>query len=126
MIIIETDQPEKFAEDLPPDITVAALLRSCAKEADRQARLVADLDRTLGSALLGLGTAPDQTSITRLRAALIGDLQLADRLRQESEGLARALRLLTAAKTLSDRLEVAEVLAIVPNGALRHRLLAPG
>jgi hypothetical protein len=126
MIIFDTDPCEPEAPPFPPDIPAATLLRSCALEAERQARLLGELDSTLGAAILGLGTAPDADRIARLRSVMITDLQIADRLRQESEGLAHALDLVAAAPSLSDRVKVDALLARIPNAALRNRLLSHG
>lgn len=126
MIVFDTDPFELAVPPFPPDIPAATLLRSCAIEAERQARLLGELDSTLGAAILGLGTAPDAERIARLRSVMISDLQLADRLRQESEGLARALDLVAAAPSLSDRVKVDAILARIPNAALRKRLLSQG
>lgn len=127
-----------FIEDLgladhPPcddeeEVTAAAVLRSCAEEATRQAGAIARMDEAFGLALMagqsteldvpGPGPGPGMTR------TLAASLQQVDRLRQEAEGLARVLSLLAQLPPRRTTLLPAELRACTPLVALQHRLLA--
>lgn len=112
--------------DLPSEVDPATLLAACAAEAERQAEGLRDLDAALGAALV-MARRPigDATDARALMSALAADLQKADRLRQEAEGLARALALLAGRPKSAGNLKAEQVRGCTPILALQHRLLAP-
>ena len=57
--------------------------------------------------------------------ALVADLQLADQIRQEAEGLAKVLALLAGRGDDDGWFSAAQVRACTPVSALQRRLLAP-
>ncbi|MEI6800833.1 MAG: hypothetical protein WCO04_16710 [Pseudomonadota bacterium] len=109
-------------DPMPPHVTADALLAACAHEAAGQAQALHRLDAALGRAVAmarnGMGDG------AALIAALTADLQNADRLRQEAEGLARALNLLATVQMRDHRLTVDQVRGCTPFVALQRRLLA--
>ena len=109
---------------LPAEIEPAALLAACAAEAGRQAEGLRQLDAALGAALvLAQRPAADPAEARVLISALAADLQQADRLRQEAEGLARALALLSDRPKGAGRLTADQVRGCTPILALQRRLL---
>ena len=122
--MIFADEPESPCPgnaDLPRHISARDLLAACAAELNRQAAALADLDAALGAVLLSApcaakGRAP-------VRGQDMAALQQTDRIRQEMEGLARALALVLKAGSLSDALGGDEIAACTPVAALRDRLL---
>lgn len=109
-------------DPLPTHVTADALLGACAREAAGQAQAIHQLDAALGRAVTMVrGQAGDRAALI---AALTADLQQADRLRQEAEGLARALRLLATVPMHDHRLTADQVRGCTPFVALQMRLLA--
>ncbi|MGP9806154.1 hypothetical protein [Paracoccus sp. NSM] len=88
---------------------------------DRQAAAIADLDTALGGALLALRKAPGTGPA--LSGHDITALQRADRIRQEVDGVARALGLILKAGSLTATLEGRHVRACTPVAALQDRLM---
>ncbi|WP_235933408.1 hypothetical protein [Paragemmobacter ruber] len=68
------------------------------------------------------GGAPEAAALV---PALVADLQLADQIRQEAEGLAKVLALLAGRGDSDGCLSAAQVRACTPVSALQRRLLAP-
>ena len=107
---------------LPPDqdIAMADLLSACASELRHQAIAMATLDTALGG-ILDLWRAGERRD---LHPALLRDLQRADHLRQETEGLARVLDMLVQAGPSTDPIRSAAIRACTPLLAQQDRLLA--
>lgn len=128
MIVIGPDHVVAEAA-LPTRIGAADLLAACAAEAGRQAATMSELDTALGTALQMLramiASGEEGRGRATLVSALIADLQMADRLRQESEGLARALEMLAGLSSLNDQVPAEDIRACTPFAALQERLLAP-
>lgn len=120
--------PEDIA--LPVEIEAASLLAACAAEAERQSEGLRQLDAALGAALVlaqrpvGSPHGPNATESRALISALAADLQQADRLRQEAEGLARALALLANRPKGAGRLTADQIRRCTPILALQRRLLS--
>lgn len=109
-------------DPMPLHVTADALLAACATEAAGQAQALHRLDAALGRAVtLARNGAGDGAALV---AALTADLQHADRLRQEAEGLARALTLLAAVPMHDHHLTADQVRGCTPVVALQRRLLA--
>lgn len=141
MFILDDETEADEAPDLPTEIEPAALLAACAAEAERQAEGLRQLDAALGAALAlarqpaadgdlntgpsGAGAADGATHARALISALMSDLQKADRLRQEAEGLARALALLAGRPRSAGRVKADQVRSCTPVVALQNRLLVP-
>lgn len=108
--------------NLPPDqdIAMADLLSACAVELRRQAVAMGALDAALGG-ILDLWRAGEARA---LHPALLRDLQKADHLRQESEGLARVLDLLVQAGPSCTAIRSAAIRACTPLLDQQDRLLA--
>lgn len=125
MIVVDAGPEGVAIPDLPDRIAGADLLSACAAEAGRQAAALAELDIAIGLALAALraaetGAPTDPALVPRL----VRDLQLADRLRQESLGLARVLALLAAQPSPGDWLATPEVRDQAGLGGLQGRLLS--
>lgn len=122
------DDPLDAAETVTPtdEIGAGALLAACVAEAERQAAALHQLDAALGAALV-MARRPPGNAVdgAALISALAADLQQADRLRQESEGLARALALLARLPPPSGTVRADEVRRCTPFVALQQRLLSP-
>lgn len=125
MILDEAEEYAPAARDLPDTIATGDLLAACAVEAARQAQAFGGLDSSLSKAVALLRAAmSDKSQIDRSSlSVLIRDLQMADRLRQESEGLARTLALLAATPASMDRVSAADLRACTVLQALHLRLL---
>lgn len=97
------------------------LLATCVKEMSRQAAAIADLDAALGDVLMALRHAPGANPA--LSGRDITALQGADRIRQEIEGIARALELILKAGSLNAGIEGRHVRSCTPVAALQDRLM---
>ena len=106
---------------LPSHVSADALLAACVRAASGQAQALHKLDMALGQAVTmarhGVGDG------AALIAALTADLQQADRLRQEAEGLARALHLLATVPMQGHQLTADQVRGCTPVASLQRRLL---
>jgi hypothetical protein len=109
-------------DPLPSHVSADVLLVACARVAAGQAQALNRLDAALGLAVTmarhGVGDSAD------LIAALTADLQQTDRLRQEAEGLARALHLLATVPMQGHQLTADQVRGCTPVASLQRRLLA--
>lgn len=99
------------------------LLLACAAEAERQAAGMQQLDAALGAAVT---MARHPANAAALVSVLMTDLQKADLMRQELEGLSRALALLVAAPTPNTVLAAGSIRACTPLLAMQQRLLRAG
>ncbi len=91
----------------------ADILAACVREADRHARALARMDKTVGAALeSGQGAIDHKT------------LQELDLLRQEADGLARMLHLVTSMPSAGSLIDAASIARCVPLAAQRARLTA--
>lgn len=125
MFVEEADTIHVDDDALPVEVEPAALLAACATEAERQANGLRQLDAALGAALaLAQRPAADPAEGRALISALASDLQQADRLRQEAEGLARALALLANRPKGAGCLPADQVRGCTPILALQRRLLS--
>jgi hypothetical protein len=113
MILDDPDDAGSPERDLPDSIAAGALLAACAIEAARQAQAFGTLDRSLGQAvgLLRAAMAGNPEVDPAGLSALIRDLQMADGLRQDSEGLARAIALVSGSSALTDRVSAEDLRA---------------
>ena len=107
----------------PCQIDARQLLRACAAEAERQAAGMTQLDAALGTAV---AMARQQTQAAALVSALMTDLQKADLMRQELEGLSRALALVIAVPTLTTMVPAQSIEGCTPLLAMQQRLLRSG
>ena len=125
MILDDADDAGPPERDLPDSIGAATLLAACATEAARQARAFGALDRSLGQAvgLLRAAMSGKPEVDPAGLSALMRDLQMADSLRQDSEGLARTMALLVGLSALTDRVSAADLRACTVVHALYLRLL---
>ena len=92
---------------------VADILAACAAEADRHARAMARMDREVGASFAGGQVALQPQT-----------LQLLDLLRQEAEGLARALQLVLSKPSPETLIDAADIAQCVPLAAQRARLMS--
>ena len=122
MFVVEEQTPRTAADPPPEEMTAAALLSACAREAMRQADGLRRLDAALGAAL-ALARPPTGVEVGPLVTALTADLQQADRLRQEVEGLARTLALLSSVSTCEGVVSAAQIRGCTPVAELQNRLL---
>ncbi len=111
-----TLQPDPW----PPDVTAGDLLATCAAEAARQAQALHRLDTALAQTMAVLRAGPGEAAVIR---NLTAELQQADQVRQEAEGLARALALLARLPPRPERLSADQVRACTPFVALQRRFL---
>jgi hypothetical protein len=124
MIFIDAEDSAATATELPAAIGMADLLAACAAEAARQAATLAELDTAIGATLELLRSADTAGSTDPTVVSMLArELQMADLLRQESEGLARVLALVSDGRGLSDQVSGAEIGACVRLGALQARML---
>lgn len=127
MIVIEPEDAGSVGIDLPDQIAGDDLLRACVGEAQRQASLLVMLDDTLGNVVDLVRRAQRGDTITEddlpgLRVAL----QLADQVRQESEGLHRALHLLTQHALVPSAVAASAIAQCTSLHAQRTRFLSAG
>lgn len=133
MIVIGNEADTARPVAAPSYIIARDLLATCASEIRRQAAAMQSLDTALGAVLDMYRHAPSRKMDEKkhMTATLIADLQRADRLRQEVEGVARALDLLVAAESLATVIASDSVRDCTPLMDLQDRLLpqsclAPG
>jgi len=113
-----TEEPEIFCA--MSQTNARQLLLACVAEAQRQAAGMAQLDAALGAAV---AMARHPANATALVSALMTDLQKADLMRQELEGLSRALSLLVAVPTLNTVVSARGIQGCTPLLAMQQRLL---
>lgn len=119
------DRPADAAGRVASEIAVADLFAACSDELRRQALALGRLDAALGEALLAIRRQPPGADPGGpVSPALLSELQQADRLRQEAEGLARVLDLIVGGATLSGTVPSDRVRACSPLADLQDRLLA--
>ena len=126
MIVIDESLQETNEADNTADvIPVHDLLAACAVEAARIALAAEKLDKSIGAMLSQLARNHDcvRTEDAHTRA-LAQDLQEADRIRQELSGLARALDLAVAARSMSAPVSAEQVRACTPLATMQNRLLS--
>lgn len=104
----------------PTQVIARRLLFACIKEAERLALSMKDLDRTLGSKI-AITHQPEK--VADFVRNLSSDLQKADIIRQELEGLSRALDLLWDVETLDDRISNDSICCCTPLVDMQRRLL---
>ncbi len=104
----------------PTQVIARRLLFACIKESERQALSMKDLDRTLGSTI---AIAHQPEKVADFFRNLSSDLQKADIIRQELEGLSRVLDLLWNVETLDDRISNDRIYCCTPLVDMRRRLL---
>ncbi|MCU4651587.1 hypothetical protein N8I71_02010 [Roseibacterium sp. SDUM158016] len=90
------------------------VLDACVREADRQAEMLSRIDKALGCALASGDLRPG-----------LPLLQSIDLLRQESQALARVLRIVAEDPSPDRRLDVAQLSGCIPVARQRARMLAP-
>ena len=125
MFIDDDPRDALAATDMPTRITARDLLLACASEAWRQSAAAARLDAVLGASLGAMRSSGSAVSDRpEALAPLAGELQKADLLRQELEGLARTLALLANVRSFSASLTAEQVRLCAPLGELQGRLLS--
>lgn len=124
MFIDEDPAPHPAHDSSGAEVGVAPLLIACAAEATRQAAEVARMDEGFGLALEASRRDGAGMPAPALGRELAASLQQIDRLRQETQGLARVLTLLARVTDRRGMLPVADVRACTPLVALQHRLLS--
>lgn len=93
--------------------TAVDVLSACVAEAERHANAISQMDRAIGAALEnGSGAIDAQT------------LQTLDLLRQEAEGLARALNLATSMPSPDTVIDAEAMTRCVPVAAQRARFMS--
>jgi hypothetical protein len=92
-------------------LTAADILAACVVEADRHAKALARMDTKVGAALETGQVAIDHKT-----------LQALDLLRQEADGLARMLHLVTSMPSAASVIDAASITRCVPLAAQRARL----
>lgn len=92
-------------------LTAADILAACVVEADRHAKALARMDTTVGAALENGQVAIDHKT-----------LQALDLLRQEADGLARVLHLVTSMPSTGSVIDAASIMRCAPLAAQRARL----
>lgn len=126
MILIGTEDHGREGSVLPDVIAASALLEACAAEVRRQAADLAALDRALGVALAHLRRSDTPPLLDGAHLSVVmRELQGLDRLRQESEGLARTMALLARVQDLSQGISAQDLRGCTVMAALHARLLAP-
>jgi hypothetical protein len=133
MMFIDDDHDEPFVAALcTPEVDVHHLLAACAAEALRQAKAVARLDDALGATLTNAAFPSDLASSDpatspgpRAAPQAISALQHADLVRQEMNGLARALDLVVEFTSLGVKIPVQRVRDCTPLRGLQQRLISP-
>lgn len=112
----------------PSEITARDLLANCASELRRQAGVMQSLDAALGAVLdLSRKTMCPAQADAQIIAGLRMDLQKADQLRQEVEGVAKALDLLVGVESFAAAIGSDAVCACTPLMDLQVRFLSePG
>lgn len=138
MFVEDDHGPPLQESDLPVKVDPTALLAACAAEAARLATGLRQLDAALGAALVlaqrpngpapppGTGAGADASEARTLISALASDLQQADRLRQEADGLAQTLSLLVNRPKSAGPLTADQVRGCTPVLDLQRRLLSQG
>jgi hypothetical protein len=123
MFVDDHPSGEPEAQDAPSETDARQLLLACAAEAERQAAGMQQLDAALGAAV---AMARDPAMASTLVSALMTDLQKADLMRQELDGLSRALALLVAVPTLNTVVPANGIFGCTPLLAMQQRLLRSG
>lgn len=106
----------------PEEIAARDVLAACAVESARQADVMARLDASIGSALAILRRQPEGQRSPP--SDLVIALQQADRLRQEMDGLAQVLALLSGLGSQGGTILASRVRACTPFRDLQDRLLS--
>jgi hypothetical protein len=121
-MFIDEDGTGAEGSDHPGGVCVQAVLAACAAEAVRQAQVMSALDASIGSVLTVLRRGSDG-QVRHPPSGLVTALQQADRLRQEMEGLAKVLILLTDLGRDAEIVDAGLVRACTPFRELQERLL---
>lgn len=148
-----TEEPFDTPEEVAPSVLLAACAAEAERQAADLRKLDAALGAALIAARrqsgAGFGCQPSDAGARDrggaggaapsgravqgpsleepgLVPALVADLQLADQIRQEAEGLAKVLALLAGRREGDGWFSAAQVRACTPVSALQRRLLAPG
>lgn len=125
MIFVANDTETAAPAETPSEIVARDLLAACASEMRRQAGAMASLDTALGGVLEILrGSSDPAGAKAQMTPALLAELQCADQLRQEMDGVARVLELLAGVESLILAIGSETVCACTPLTDLRRRLLS--
>lgn len=124
MIFVANDTETAAPAETPSEIVARDLLAACASEMRRQAGAMASLDTALGGVLeIFRGSSDPAGAKAQMTPALLAELQCADQLRQEMDGVARVLELLAGLESLILAVRSETVCACTPLTDLRGRLL---
>lgn len=124
MIFVGDDAEWLRPAAVPSEIMARDLLANCASELRRQAGAMRSLDAALGAVLNLCRAALDPAEAdAQMIAGLRMDLQMADQLRQEGEGVAKALDLLAGVESLAAAIRSDAVCACTPLRDLQDRLM---
>lgn len=124
MIFVGDDAEWRRPAAAPSEITARDLLANCASELRRQAGAMQSLDAALGAILnLCRNALGPAEADAQMIAGLRTDLQMADQLRQEVEGVAKALDLLVGVESLAAAIRSDAVCACTPLMDLQNRFL---
>jgi hypothetical protein len=125
MIVVANDTETVALAKTPSEIVARDLLAACASEMRRQAGAMASLDTALGGVLdMFRGSSDPAGAKAQMSPALLAELQRADQLRQEMDGVARVLELLAGVESLILAVGSETVCACTPLTDLRGRLLS--
>lgn len=124
MIFVGSDAERLRPVAAPSEIMARDLLANCASELRRQAGAMQSLDAALGTVLdlCRKALSPAEADVQTI-AGLRKDLQMADQLRQEVEGVAEALDLLVRVESLAAAIRSDAVFACTPLRDLQCRFL---
>ena len=110
---------------MPSEVTAQELLVACAAAMRRQAEGMGKMDVALGRVLEHLRAQAVSTgAASPIFTDVLVDLQRADQLRQEAEGLAKVLELVVRFGTVEGLVPTDALRACTPLAELQERLLA--
>lgn len=126
MIFIGNDAGGSHPATAKAEIMARDLLAGCAREIRQYAGAMQGLDTALGAVLDRLRSGPGPTTDrpAMMSPDLMADLQRADRLRQELEGVAKALELLVTVNSMETGIPSQAVRVCTPLLELQDRLLS--
>lgn len=120
-MIVENQFSTSAIDDQAPTHVVARdLLLACIAEAERHAFFMKELDLVLGAAF---GADRRSASVSDFVKEFSMELQKADIIRQELEGLSSLLKLLESVATLEDSISYDRIQLCSPLADMQRRLL---
>ena len=125
MIFIGGTPSVERSGDMPSEVTTQDLLVACAAAMRRQADAMGKMDVALGKVLEHLRRPALPTgAAASICGSLMRDLQRADRIRQEAEGLAKVLEVVACSGTVEGSIPTDALRGCTPLAELQARLFA--